>query len=542
MAKATKKTNAAAGRSNVELDLDLKHPTYEASQPVRAVAHDLYEGSACVKDKGAEYLVRTPNETQQQFDSRLRRAVYENWGACVIESRLSMLLAKPPVHEGFTAEFKEYLEDVDGHGTDAVSFFKRVMERASVEGLAWVLVDKTVPEGEADAPAVPQGGPQPVATKAQEKALGIRPVLVFLDADSVFSWHVGRDKKLTWAVVAGERCTDNGPGIPPTVEQTRTVWTRDTWTLYVMVEGSDKAGEKKPQWNMVGDGPNPTGVVPLVAFYGIKREEYWGQSVIKDILGHILSIYNKFSDRDWFESITNNPVPYVIGETNPNMVEIGGGKGVFLSSANGKQCALGYLEPTGIGADSSRTSEQDLIRRIFEITSRQARKAGAQVQSGEGLKEENEIFNASLSSIAVTTEQGERRCWELMRRWETGDADATLEPLKVEYTKEFKNDDIDSAMLQAFSLMVEKDQLSRETLWDRMKLAGLLPPDFDAKKEKTAIEDDINSTGMPGFDPAAKGTPPAEDEGEDEETDGTPPAPAAPPNPQPPPQPPPNAE
>jgi hypothetical protein len=484
---------------------DLKHKLYSRLEPVRVKSRDLYDGAVAVKAKGPEYLYRTKNETDEDYALRLKRAVYDNWAAVVIRARLAVTWRKGPVRDKFPSDLEPYRSDVDGHGTGEDTFFKSVNESASVEGLTFVLVDKTrVPvtvTGSGEAGAIDAQGrwwAWPF-TRAAETALGIRPMFKLMPSGCVFDWKPDGMGGVEWVTIALKREEKGEPGFEAKEIDQRLIWRKDSWTLLEMADPIKNPGAPAGEWVTVDGDQNPLGEVPLVPFYGIKEEEWMGSPVTKDVLDHCLSIYNKFSDRDVSEFLTNNPIPYFIGGESPTKLQATLGTGIFVKVQPQVQAEIGYMEPSGSGVEASRSSERDLIRRIAETALSQAKRDTAQVQDDDSLKEEAKIFNSSLVSVAVTMEQGERKCWELFWRWMSKTPTVREWPGEVHYSRDFDDSTIDTEMIKALSDMVDKSQLPVRLLLEILKKGEVLPEDLDTEKIITEIEDDLNRRTMPGF-------------------------------------------
>ncbi len=493
-----------------QIDLDQKHAFYLKLEPERCKSRDLFEGPTVVKARAQEYLFKTANETATQYELRLRRAVYDNWVEVVVASRMALQWRKAPIRE-LPPKLAELVADVDGLLTDADTFFMTQCENSSVDGLSCVMVDQPPP------PPV-EGRP---ASKLEEEAAGVRPYFFALMAEDVLDWAWGKDHELDYAVVVRQVVDKPGPGLGSVCHDQRLVWKRDVWELYEL-ENQGEGESTVKVWTMIDAGANPIGKVPLVPFYGRKVQTGYGRPVTVDILDHAISIYNKFSDRDFSEFMTNNPIPYVIAPDNPGNLSVAGGAGLWLSSRGQAQVACGYLEPSGKGVDSSRTSERDLIRRIFEISLRQMKKDTAQVESAESQRQGQAVFVGSLSSTATTMEESEIQVWELAALW-MKDSEAEIE---IEYNRDYQDATITAEMVTAFSYMVEKHQLSVETFLEILKAGEVLPTDTVVSEELSRIEADRDkaASSMPLF-----GNLPSLNPGAPPEPDPNAPVPPTPP-------------
>lgn len=481
-----------------EFSLRRYHPLYVEAQALRRKAADLHAGSEAVKARGETYFFKLSEEAPELYQFRLRRAVYDNWFAPIVTVRQAVMWRKAPVRE-LADVCSKFEDNVDGFGTSADTFFRHVTERASVEGLRWVLVDRPRADfGTAEADGVAEGSAVPeTITAAEATDLRIRAVMRDIPADNVVDWEFDPTGALRYVVLTYTEDSSPGPGHVRTTTERWVVWTRTTWTIYgvTLVPGAgdgiiDDTADDAPEerWTKIAEGRNELGIVPFVPFYGVKVCPGYGQSVGRDLLDHCVAIYNKYGDRDIAEHLTNNPLTVVIADEHPGPVSASYGKGLFLRISPGMPTAPSafYLEATGRGIKESRDSERDLIARIVETALHQSRKDSAQVQSGESFKMERRVFNSSLASCAREAQRSELQAWALFAMWEGASADEANAQAVV-YATDYEDRAVDATFARVLSDMVERYQLSVETFWDILRGCEVLPHDFDASTEKSRV-------------------------------------------------------
>lgn len=521
-------------------DLNQTHELYRELEPVRRKARDLTGGSIPVKKARESYLFRTQNESSEQYELRLKRAVYDNWPRVVLEMRQAMLWNRMPSRK-LPAPIAEYEKDVDGRGTHADAFFQAVSEAAATDGISWILVDAPRESG------LEEEGK--VLTRYDEQALGLRARFVHLLAADVLDWSWGEDGQLEYVVIRQDTVTRPGPGLAPQKEIKRLVWTRQSWTLYRAVDDRLAGGVANSMqaqghlervnagapsggggmgliWVVEAEGVNGLGAVPVVPIYGIFATDGLGWPVVVDILDHAVSIYNKFSDRDVTEFLTNNPIPYVIAPDNPGSLKVNQGNGIYLKSGgalgggSSPTVEIGYLEPSGNALTASRESERDLISRIFLIALKQARKATAQVQSAESIRGEGRVFAASLSATAGRLEDAELLCWGYALGWKgevdlaNNEAVKALMPSKtVEYSRDFDDELLEGTLLNALAGATRDGLISKRTFLSILKQGEVIPDSVDVDDELRQIEDDAFAAvgSMPGFGRLGGGAAPPEE-------------------------------
>jgi len=481
-----------------QLNLDNEHPDFAETSESRIKCRDLYGGSDVVKtdSKSETYLYSGTDESTDDYEIRRLRAVLDPWVEKIITARQALLFSKLPVRE-LPAKLKPYLEDVDRKGTSAEVFFADTAQEAQIDGIHWVLID---------APPAPEGR---YLNKLAEDLSGHRPFFQHIPALCVLDWEVDDDGALLWAVVKQQRVNNRGEdgwGVADEAIDQWKIWTRGEWFLYEELE-QPVEGKK---YNIVDQGVNSSGVVPLVPFFGVRKTDYSGWPVCRAVADHIIQIYNKDSDLDWFERLVSHPIPYFIGPDKPENLDTS--KGFFVKSADGDgKIEVGLLEPTGTGFASIRESIQDLRYRILSIALAQAKKDSGQVQSGDGQREDRKIFAASVRTAAQGLESSESRCWDIMAKWckESG-------KINIEYNRDYDDRMIDAVMLGAMTDLVMANMLPYEDFLQALKEAGFVPPSFDVDAAIAHYEESQARLPEPMAVPAIAGE--EEDEGEEDET------------------------
>lgn len=471
---------AEAARKNLEN----RNVVYRANAPLRIKSRDLYEGGEVVRAKRDAYLFQEANESLKAYELRLKRATLDPWLEKIIGARQALLFGKE--HRRNLPKPLEAMEaNVDRSGVPAGVFFADATREAQIDGVHYVLVDM---------PRMPldeQGGPV-IRTARDESESGFRPFFQHVPAASVIDWELGEDGRLLWAVIE-ERGTKpraaDGWGVEQEELVQWKVWTRSTWETWETAAGGN--GQNSASYVQTGAGLHDLGLVPLVPFYGVRRAPMDGLPVCRTIIPHVVQIYNKESDLDWFERLAAHPIPYAISEKNPE--KLNAAEGLWIEARPGIPQSVGYLETTGQGFQSLRESIQDLRYRILSIALAQARKDTAQVQSADSLREDRRIFDSSLRTVASHAQRSEHRCWEIALKW-MGKAGE----VGIEYNQDYDDTIIEAAMIRELSDLVSKGQLPLEDFIRLLIEGELLPSNYDVEAAVQRIEAREDRLAMAG--------------------------------------------
>lgn len=469
-----------------EVNYDNQHPDYQVTADARTRSRDLYEGWRAVKPKKTAYLFQEPREKDDDYAIRLKRAVVDNWVERIVQARQAVLFRKF-VNRALPARLADIEEDVDRAGNSAEVFFQEVARQAQIDGIRWVAIDM---------PVAPEGG---YLSQAAETAARHRPFFESIPAENVIDWEVGPDGDLVWAVIRlGVPTPRMSAGLPYETIPKWKVWYRNGWEVIV-------EGEKGPM--LESSGPNTSGVVPLIPFFGVKHTDYSGWPVVSLLLEHIILIYNKRSDLDRSERIAAHPTPVVMSPEKFEILDMSNGIWINTSKAAGVPVDVKILETSGVAFDSIRTSIGQLEYTIRAHALAQAKRDSAQVESADSQREYKEHFNSSIRSASVLYEASERQCWEIAALW-SGESGA----IEVTYNRDFDDSAIEDTMIfRLYELAGGRPVITRKTLLEALQRGEVIDPELDPEEELKRLDAEdgaVSQAFAKSLVPAAATLPP----------------------------------
>lgn len=217
--------------------LKATHPDFDAAQ-IRRLSL-LFRGGYEILRNANLFVPKTPGETDERYQHRLKLASYVNHLAPVIGYITGSLFAtslvvtpggdaddaSTPGEEAPDEFWLEFAKDADRCGRDFSSLAQETVAQALLHRRAVLCVDLP--------PA-----PEAVSRADEEAAGGGRGYVVPLPVEALRNWHHANDGELSWAVVytcepVRDRIEDAVSGI---CLQSWKVWRRDetgvTWSLY----------------------------------------------------------------------------------------------------------------------------------------------------------------------------------------------------------------------------------------------------------------------------------------------------------------------
>ena len=396
---------------SIAFDETLYHPQYTTRAASIQYWMDIYHGSSAAKS----YLPQFAGETGPNYKKRKEETAFPKLSARALSVFASHIFSKPPDRSNLPDKLQPFVQDIDGNGTDADVFFADAFGQLALPaGMCLLLVTR---------PNTAEIGIQP-ANREQEKALGLRSVVVPFPVLDLLKWGFGADGKLQYAVLRDS--TQSAPSFdkPHVVYDLLRVWTLDYWALYKR-ERKDLGGKgasgaiNKGVWTLSSWGQNGIKEVPLVAMYNIRGGQFKGLTEM-GMLGLADLNLDTFIKTTWLDQgLKMQGFPLTIFMTekeNPDQVDVGPGKGVVLDQNDDAK----LLETTGQALGLLRDRVTDSKLELLDTAFRQI--APTKTTGGQEAAEKKRLDMAQLTAViqdkAKQVQEAERQVWRLMGLWE----------------------------------------------------------------------------------------------------------------------------
>lgn len=428
------------------------------------IVNDCYQGTSAITGKGEEYLVRYGAEDSLDYQARLKSSKFWNAFRRTVHGLVGLIFRKNPViGEDVPAEIIAHLEDIDLQGMHFDVFAKERCNKGLTDGHSFVLVDMRQSVLADD----------PTANLATEKAANLRPYWVAVDKVQVIGWNVEKVSgvdTLTQVVIWEAISEKVGRFKQEVVHQFR-VLTPGAWEIY-------RQDEKKENWTLFDEGVTSLDYIPLVPFYAQQTGFFCSTPPLLDVAHENLRHYRLQSSLDRVMDLCNVPTPVCKGRADTSAPLIVG-NGVIDVPTDGDAF---FLEPKG---NAIATTQAEIDRCKANIASLGLLLLSSQPKVTKTATEttvEHTAETAELSAIARNLQDCIERCLMIHADYmglESGGS--------VKVNQKFASLGVDPQKIQAWSMQVEKGQLTYETLWQMLVNAEELPDDFDAEKERKAL-------------------------------------------------------
>lgn len=457
---------------------------------------DILDGPVTIRHGGVRYLPKNPAESQPEYDRRLKSAPWQP----EFDDILRGLSAKPfakeiGIREGASPAIMDLVEDIDGKGNSLSAFAQPVFRDGVAKGCVAILVDNT--------------GLGQAKTLAEEKAAGVRPYWIAVEADDLIDYktafvggeeqpyHVRikecRVERDGYAEKTVERIRELNRA--PTLDERGEVMALGlpTWTLWE----KQTSDANKPQWVVVAEGVfAPLTELPIALFWtGERQGAQFVRPPLYPIADKQIELYRALSrTEETLHAIgfpmlaANGLAPPPAGET----IETGPNRILF---APGQGSSWDIIAPA---ADSLRVLLEDIKRRTDDI-----RRLGMQPMT-------QRTGTATATEIAI---EG-ARAHSALEAWANGFKDALEQAfvftsqwlgenanVEIDWTIDFLAGLADQPSLDAlktarFPGMGMAPDISRDAYIQGLKRFSVLPSDFDAE-----ADEELLATEQQGLEP-----------------------------------------
>lgn len=448
------------------------HPLYLGAANYYRKCAMLYDGGEAVNNSLAKMLTQHPHERDKHFHVRIKRAAYKNYAAPTVDLFSSSIVDKV-VRDGFerVKELEPLLLNCDRMRNPPSVFFKNIVTKAASVGAHFVLVDMPKANGQA-------------LTLEQANQQGLFPFFVNVPAVNVVDWGYEQDGTLSYVVIQDSYYNSPGPFEPHKKTDTLTVWTKNTWQRFESVQGQS--------FELVCEGEHPVGAVPLVPFLYERATNMTGYSVIDDVIGLVVRVYNQDSELDkmLFDAALPLLVAFGFGSEDEAERVIRSTDSLWTISRGDSR--VEYIEPSGNSFAAKRQQILDDVEAIREISLRQTKPRGAQVESAEAKRYDTIQLASQLAEFARRSAASERVCWEYAAAW-LGIQPIELKDVNIKYNEEFDPEALKEKLSAIYMELFKEGAISRTATIKQI----LGWNDTEVEEDAAVLEEEKRSTQGP---------------------------------------------
>ena len=445
-------------------------------------------GTQAFRENCGELLPIEPKEDEGAWRRRVSHAVLSPYTMRIADQAAGLIMRKPvqiePQEEGQDVDeyWKDWIQDVDGYGTDLDAFARRVVLNSLLLGHSAVLVDFPSTE--------------PAENLLQERQLGLRPYFLEVRADQILGWRKETDSPLAPInqIRISEYVTEPVGEFGDRVVYQIRVLERGAWSIWRKNEDG---------WFKYQDGTTSLSVIPLAVTYSNKVHELMSTPPLLPLANLNILHGQRQADLQHALHVAALPVMYLKAfEDNGNEIALSANSAILLPE-NGE---VGYAEP----ASSAFESQQAFITELEN----QMRNLGistlfSQTYVGETAEAKAMDRSDSDSMLSVVSQDLENA---LQNAIDMAAAFIGKEPPKVVVSRDFDLQKLDGPQVQQYMGMWQNGAITHQTLLEILSRGEILP-DIDIESEIEMIE----ATKLAALDLNAAGGMPDDDEESEED-------------------------
>jgi len=387
-----------------------QHPQYQAMVERWKRCEDAAEGEHAIHKAGTKYLPKLAEETDTDYQARLKRTPFFNAVWRTISGLKGMLFRKSP-QRTVPPGIEPFMADVDMEGTPLDLFAQDIAEELLTLGRVGILIDR---------PPMPLNEDGTALTVAQAEKLGLRPMMQSYDADEVINWkeeRINNAMQLTLVVLCEDSSVGDDQFGHSTEERYRVLDLLNGMYRQRVFRIDDKGNDEQ-----VGDdifplmNNQPMAYIPFV-FIGVDDVGTEVESPpLLDLVDMNLHHYQVSADYEHGCHFSGLPTLFISGyraeDTSPK-IYIGGASANCLPLPESKA----YFVETSGNFTALRENLNEKKAEMAVLGARMLEQQQRAVQSADTIKQRAAGENSQLAGMAVVESMGITWALKVMADW-----------------------------------------------------------------------------------------------------------------------------
>lgn len=347
------------------------------------LVESLWGGTRAMRNAGQTFLPREPGETLDSYENRKNRSTLTNVFKKTINTFAGRIFSER-VRVDNAPSMQPIVENIDYEGRDLHRFSYDVCRYALRDGLRFIMVDMPRNPG--------------AKTKAEEKALGIRPYWVEIDIRQVLGWKT--------SIVNGVRMFSQFRIMETVTESTGEFESKDVEQVRVIEPFRVRLYRKneKSEFVLFEEILTTFSVVPVVPVYADRYGFMESDPPLLDIAWLNVEHWQKSSDQSNILHVARVPILHWAGyapsydeEGRPTEMVIGPNT---LAKSPDASARLEYVEHSGAAIGAGRDDLADIEKRMEALGAEfvTSKKSGDITATEKAINESGDI--SELSAFA----------------------------------------------------------------------------------------------------------------------------------------------
>lgn len=454
---------------------DYQKKQYQQMLSRWTLINDVSGGSETIKNATTTYLPKENAETDKSYKARHSRAVWFDAFNQTVGSIVGVSLAKKPVYgEDVPQNILDILENADGAGSHIDVMTKKFFDGAIRKGINYWLVD--MPSYD-----------ETITSLADERATGRRPYLVDVDPDAIINWktEIINGQVVLSLVVIKESVTEPLDDFEDLEITQYRVLRRGSWQIW-----RESGTTTQKSWSVSDEGTTSLPYIPLVSLdLDDNMPLMEAKPPLYDLAELNISHYQLYTDSRNSAHIASVPMLLMLGfqEDEAKGMVISANRAITSTNQDAK---VSWLDYDGKGVELNRSLMQDLERQMSVLGLAVLAEKTVEVTATEKEIDAEQSQSKVVGWVRALKDSLENML-QIMADY-TGQASGG----SVEVNQDILSTPMTTEVMNAYSDMVLKGQLSVGTMWQMLLAGKRLHDDFDPDEEQQKIEDE-NEPAMP---------------------------------------------
>ena len=424
-------------------------------------------GTQYFRANAVAFLPQEPKEDESAWERRVSHATLSPYTVRIAEQAAGLILRKPiqlaSQNEGGELDpyWEDFAKNIDGFGTEIDSFARKLAINSVLYGHSAVLVDYPSTES--------------ASNLAEERALGLRPYFINVDAKNILGWR--KDQVSPIAPISQIRLNElvsepMGLFGDQVVRQIR-VLEPGTWKVYRQAKNQD-------EWFVYQEGQTSISKIPLAVTYSHKEGELISKPPLLPIANLNIAHGQRTADLSHSLHVAALPILVLQGfDDTDNEIGLSANSAILLPP-EGK---ASFCEP----ASSAFAAQQGFISELenqmsnLGISTLFAQKMAAETA------ESKQISRSDSDSLLSVVSKDLESC--LQEAFDLAASFIGIEPPLVTLDRDFDLAQLDGNQVQQYTQLWLNGAITHETLLEMLKQGEILPSvDIDTEIELTANE------------------------------------------------------
>lgn len=443
---------------------------YDAMLPKWEKIEAVLGGTEAMREAGLTYLPQHAEETDRNYQERKKTAILFNMLELTLDSLVGRPFSRKLDITKTPTNFQEMAKNIDLRGNDITVFCRKWFREGAAKGLSHVLVD--FPSITAEE--------RKNRTLADDIREGLRPFFNFICPENLIyaETKIIQGHEIYTHVRIKEIETQRDGFMEVFKERIR-VLEPGAWYLY---EKRKVKGKRKATWVLIDSGYTNINFIPLVTFYANRREDLMlTKPPLEDLADLNIRHWQSSSDQINVLTVARFPMLAVSGATDTSGEAMTIGPKALLGTKK-EGGRFYYVEHSGKAIEAGRQELLDLEEMMAsygaEFLKRRPGNATATARALDSAE-----ATSPLQDMVLRFNDSVNIALEFFGLW--GNIDEIGE---IEINKDFQNDRLSEAQINALIKARENRDISRHAFLTTLMKGGVLPDSLDLTKIEEELQ------------------------------------------------------